>query len=403
MINEFDHVTAEDYQTVAGPDWPSYQQFQAGQDIPQFVLEEIRCMLRPQQGFQTDTFCVLPFYGWEIPNNTACCLLRPDANLASIRSDMLNNHRAAECHKCWTLEDQNIVSDRQLKNAALDYYSNIDLEYLIQQARDGRAEIVHYKLDTSNTCNSACVTCNHHFSSTWAQLNKKHNLSTVQTWRIEPESGQLKIDYSTARSMNFRGGEPLLSATNFWVIEQLLKHNNTDCFLSFTTNGSITLTDYQIDLLKNFKSVDFCYSIDGIGSVFEYLRWPLNWQKVNDNIDFTRSLGFMNSVSYTVSNLNVLYHDQTTEWFRSQGLNFICNPVYKPNYFAPSVLPIAAKMAIAQSGKCSDIAHILNPDQDPGLLYNEFLNEIKHQDHIKNIDIRMYLPELIDILDKVDV
>jgi hypothetical protein len=402
MINEFDHVTAQDYQTVAGPDWPSYQQFQTGQDIPLFVLEEIRRMLRPKQGFQTNTFCVLPFYGWEIPKNTACCLLPSDADLPSIRSAMLNDRRAPECHKCWTLEDQNIVSDRQLKNAALDHYSNVDLEYLIKQAHDGQAEIVHYKLDTSNTCNSACVTCDDQWSSTWAQLNRKNNRPARRAWRIIPESSQLKINWSKARSMGFRGGEPLLSATNFWVVEQLLDHNNTDCFLTFTTNGSIKLTDYQIDLLKNFKSVDFCYSIDGIGPVFEYLRWPLRWQQIKENIDITRSLGFMASVSYTVSNLNVLYHDQTTQWFRDQNLNYICNPVYTPDYFAPSILPINAKQAIHQANKCQDIIDLLNLDQDPGTMYEKFWSEIKQQDRVKKINIEHYLPDLVELLAQVD-
>jgi sulfatase maturation enzyme AslB (radical SAM superfamily) len=222
----------------------------------------------------------------------------------------------------------------------------------------------------------------------------------VKHWNISSVQIHDQINYQTAKSIIFRGGEPFLSSTNFYVLEQLLKHGNSDCFISFVTNGSVSLTDYQKNLIAQFKNKNFCFSIDGVGPVFEYLRYPLLWADIEKNIQYCRDNNILISASYTISNLNILYHNQTLKWFEENQIRYINNPVYTPVYFQPSALPVELKKHIANSMTDTKLATALlqqHNDQDEQH-YQQFRIEIAHQDQIKGIKMKNYLPELAELL-----
>ena len=383
---------------MAGPDWPPFDCFQLHDNVPAFVYKEIDNMLRPVEGFSHPTFCVLPFYAIEYPDKTPCCLISKAQPLKEIQQQMLSEQRPKSCNKCWNLEDAGLKSDRLIKNETLDYFSNIDLEQLITQSRLGKNEIIHYKIDTSNTCNAACVTCNGESSNTWNKLLQKNNLPAKKNWKILPGQTAGWINYSGAKSLSFRGGEPFLSDTNFYILEQLIKHNNTDCFVSFVTNGSFSLNARQKEILAKFKNLNFCFSIDGIGPVFEYLRWPLKWTDIENNIAWCRANNVQVSVSYTLSNMNLLYHTTTIQWFKDHNINYLVNPVYSPAHFRPQSLPSAVKQHLAQrldgDATQSWLTHAPNDDN----WFRKFQIEIAKQDSMKNIAIQDYLPEFVALL-----
>ncbi len=118
-MKDYSYVTQLDYESVAGPDWPKFEQFQLNQSVPEWVYNEIDQMLGPPQIFSHPSFCVLPFYGWEYPINQECCLMPRGSNIQTVQSSMLSGIRPAACSKCWALEDAGLASDRQLKNESL--------------------------------------------------------------------------------------------------------------------------------------------------------------------------------------------------------------------------------------------------------------------------------------------
>ena len=387
--NNYKHVTQRDYVAVAGPDWPAFVDFQQHVNVPDFVYNEIDQMLAEPLPFDHPSFCVLPFYGWEYPLNTACCLLPKKHDLKKIQSDMLNGVRPDSCAKCWNLEDRGIKSDRQLKNETVDFYLNKNIQDLCTDAKLVKTSVLHYKIDTSNTCNAACVTCGPISSSYWGLLHKKNKQSYSHNWQISCNDVDPKIDYKTARLITFRGGEPLLSKTNFSILQKLISAGNTECFISFQTNGSITPTADQEVILKHFKNLNFSFSIDGIGPVFEYLRYPLKWSDIEKNIAWCHQRNIMVSANYTLSNLNVLYHEKTQAWFVAHNINYQLNLVYDPAWFSPSALPGWVKDQIG-------FDFINQPADDEN--YAVFRSKIAEQDAWKNISLRDYLPELADLL-----
>ena len=388
--NKYNYLTQRDYDAVAGPDWPSFVDFQQHISVPDFVYDEIDQMLVEPAPFDHPSFCVLPFYGWEYPLDTACCLLPKNHDLQQIQKDMLNGVRPQSCAKCWNLEDRGIKSDRQLKNETVDFYLDTNIQDLFADATQAKHKVLHYKIDTSNTCNAACITCDSYSSSSWSEILKKNRQAHRRNWQILPHSIDQKINYTATKLITFRGGEPLLSKTNFHILKQLIKVDNTNCFISFQTNGSITPTTDQEIILKHFKNLNFSFSIDGVGPVFEYLRYPLKWKDLEKNIAWCRQRNIGVSANYTVSNLNVFYHQQTTSWFKENNINYQLNPVYDPDCFRPSALPDHVKDQID--------FNFIDHDEDQKN-YAVFKQNIAKQDSWKGISLKDYLPELSKLLD----
>jgi sulfatase maturation enzyme AslB (radical SAM superfamily) len=392
LSKKYSYVTRADYESVAGVDWPLFDQFSSHENIEQFVYDEIDQMLIPDEVFDNPAFCVMPFYGWQTDVNSSCCLLPNNHNIEKIRTDMLNTHRPEECWKCWKNEEAGIKSDRQIKNETLAVLEDVTIQSLLDDCTHGEYGISMLKISTNNTCNATCVTCNSENSSSWGTLERKNDVIPVKSWKIDLQNFSYKLDHSRLRVAAFHGGEPFLSSTNFKLLEQILDHGNDDCFVSFVTNGSFDLTKSQKHILSKFKQVNFCFSIDGIGSVFEYMRHPLSWTKTLDNIKWAKDNSIDVSVSYTLSNTNLWYHAQTVTWFQEQEINFLIGQVDYPSYFQPSALPKNIKDLIV--ARDPDIAKLLgqHTDQDDRN-YQKFLAEIQKQDLWKGISIRDYLPE----------
>ena len=352
-----------------------------------------------------DHFCVLPFYGREIQYNgkdTHCCQLPLDYDVKSIQQAIFEGRRAPECQKCWNLEDQGIVSDRILKNQALDFYWGKDIETIKGELFPGLEynQILMLKLLTSFTCNATCIMCNEKASSSWNSLTKNSSrVIPIQSYKpVDIERVKSLVDFKELKTLILIGGEPLYEKRNFELLEYILELGNNELFLSFTTNGSMLLNKKQKQILSKFKNVNFCLSIDGVGPMFEYHRYPLDWKLFKSNLKFFQEITSNISASYTITNINVWTHNETVAWFNKHAIPFITNPVYTPAYFQPKALPIHLKQ---------ELKTVLN-EQD----YNLFIGnshktaddenfelarkELQRQDELKKIKMLSYLPEIAE-------
>lgn len=400
LQKKYSWVTERDYLEVAGGDWPAYAVFCEHNNVAEFVYHEIDTMLEQPCSFDHPSFCILPFYGKELPRDIACCLMAPHS-IDEVRTEMLAGVRPTACHKCWTLEDQGQISDRMLKNSSLDFYQNKNIHQILQECQAGNYQTLHYKIDTSNTCNSTCITCNDSFSTSWGKLKEKNGMVPSKEWTVEAESLEDKIDFRAAQVISFRGGEPFLSDANFQILEKLIDHSNTDCFVSFVTNGSFKLSKRHKQILKHFDRVNFCFSIDGTDSVFEYIRYPLSFEQIKENILICRQNNIIPSVSYTLSNINLLYHSRTVAWFNEQNLSYLVNPVYSPAHFAPGALPATIKEYIHQNYNHPEIEKYLRShSESDDTKFLSAMQELTTQDSWKNIQFKNYLPELANLLNQ---
>lgn len=352
-----------------------------------------------------NTFCVLPWFGREInwkQNETHCCLLPQRYDIEKIKKEMLAGEKPVECQKCWDLESQGLQSDRQLKNSALDWYWDRDLQFIKQDAEHGKNSIIMLKLLTSYTCNATCVSCNSDSSSSWSQLNHRINpaIPIQRSTFVDVNLVKQKVNFSELKMLSLIGGEPLYEKKNFELLEHLLELGNDTVFLSMVTNGSVTLSDYQKKILSKFKNLNFCLSIDGTGPVFEYLRFPLKWQDLLDNLKFFREVTDNVSANYTLSNLNILYHNQTVEWFNQNQIPYSNNPIYRPTWLQPRALPQSVKQHLKEILSTVDFNTYIgsiHTDQDQ-LNWEECMKQLAQQDNAKGISWQEYLPDLYNTL-----
>lgn len=326
-------------------------------------------------------FCVMPWYSREINystgKETVCCWIEGDINRKHLQDKFLVGDKPHECRKCWQSEDRGIESRRQMENRFLDFKMERDIELIQQDAVTGQSQANLYQVFLGSTCNGTCVTCGPGASSSWRSLLKNTISIKQENLQVDRNFEQYSgsINWKKAKRVNLLGGEPLLIKRSFDILQKLLDADNTDCRISFVTNGSVMLTDRQLELARHFTDISCCVSIDGIEKTFEYIRYPLSWQTLQDNLVLYREIFSEVVVSFTVSNLNYHDRDHIIAWFKQMGLLYIENYVTNPAWFAHDVVP----------------GHKLWP---------KFVSEIDLQDQMKVINIKDYVPEVHRLIEE---
>jgi MoaA/NifB/PqqE/SkfB family radical SAM enzyme len=109
------------------------------------------------------------------------------------------------------------------------------------------------------------------------------------------------------------GGEPMLNFRS----ETMLKNLNSDQLVRVHFNGTVMPKQSFLDESARFTNIQYCFSIDGAGERFEYLRWPAKWPEVVENILWLvetapSNIGF--AVNVTISQLNKEYYTEIIDW-----------------------------------------------------------------------------------------
>lgn len=234
----------------------------------------------------------------------------------SIRNKFINATDYLEgCTVCKTQE-----------NGGYRLYNNLQIPLL----NDNRV----YKLDLiiDTTCNAACIHCRPEQSSLW----RKQIQENKKVFHIQPEHEishmieQIKsqVDINEVKHFHFWGGEPLLTNTHLNFLTDV--KNKADVELSYTTNCSIVPGRDIIEFWKQFKKITIYLSIDGIGKKFNYIRWPLSWNKIEENLNLFREIELDNlyyHFNHAVIPLNVFYIDEFIAWKNKNFNHYQKKPV----------------------------------------------------------------------------
>ena len=158
-------------------------------------------------------------------------------------------------------------------------------------------------------CNLACVTCGPEASTRW-----QHELGMpIVPGNPREIDQEIIIKAKTMTGIVIGGGEPMLNHSS----ESMLEHLNSDQQINIHFNGTILPKQSFLDKSERFTHIRYCFSIDGIGERFEYLRWPAKWNTVVDNILWLVDTAPPNvdfSVNITVSQLNKEYYTEVVDW-----------------------------------------------------------------------------------------
>ena len=263
-------------------------------------------------------------------------------------------------------------------------WRQLSFDIVPDHAQYGDAHYLEIQLD--NTCNGGCIMCGPKHSSFWANELVKNNLPVVPIQRQDRFNRILEIiDIQKPNKILFLGGEPFLSDVDQRLLPLINRPENVS--LQYTTNGSIYPSQDRINLWKRFKSVLINFSIDGIGDRFEYIRYPLKWHTVRDNMFNLRDSMPDNvefKINHTVNILSLYYWSEFNHW---QQNNFLRDRFNRPIVvsFNPADGPLSPY--IATEKLYSQLANKYSQDSLP-------CKTVKHQ--IKE------LPEVVKYLNQLD-
>ena len=214
--------------------------------------------------------------------------------LKQLRKQMINGEVPSFCQGCKRREDVGEASPRKI---FLEHYSK-ELEFAMKTTNRDSGElscnaISILELTLGNTCNLRCRSCSPYFSSSlekeFTKLNIKYSKSNVQEiqsfWREGSLINSIINLSQSVREMKFLGGEPLITPVHEKIIDTLIKNDlASEIVLIYNTNLTV-VSDELLLKWRQFKAIKLDISIDAQGELNEYLRFPLNWQKFQDNLE----------------------------------------------------------------------------------------------------------------------
>jgi len=204
------------------------------------------------------------------------------------RQDILDGKWAKQCHRCKSLEEKGISSRRSLEN---DRFKHLDWEKLVTEPK-----IHSLDLRFGNQCNLACVMCGPRNSVLWYEdYEKIDHLAEFGRddigllWGVKGSIIDDLDNYlNDVEIIYFSGGEPLLNKKYFQLLQLLIdKGLNKQIKIVQDTNGTL-LTQDVVDTLQKFKHAQLNFSIDGVGEVVEYIRYPIKYETILEKFDLLK-------------------------------------------------------------------------------------------------------------------
>ena len=280
-----------------------------------------------------------------------------DAPMRELRKDMLNERPNPACGRCYEQEESGFFSGRKSANKHHGHH--------VKRIDDDKFQMSYWDIRFSNLCNLSCRSCGHIFSSSWYQDQAK---LAGGDWKDRNQvlnfAGRTEIDMweqliphlDYVEQIYFAGGEPLMMAEHYNILDELERRGRFDVRLIYNTNFTHTkLKDREVfDYWRKFKSVAVGASLDAMGPRAEYIRKGTNWDQVERNrekmIEVCPGVDFY--ISPTLSIMNALhlpdFHRNWTErgLIRAQDLNV--NILQDPAHYRIDVAPMNYKQRLKQ-------------------------------------------------------
>jgi organic radical activating enzyme len=221
-----------------------------------------------------------------------------DNHFKQLRLDMLNGVENQNCFDCINLEKNTGHSYR--KDFNFDFEDEL---YRVQDTQeDGTIkdfDVIYLDFRFSNVCNFKCRSCRPEWSSTWAKEasdNDEHPYTDwdgyIPRYNLTQDEFISKFEgsLSKVKKIYFAGGEPLAAREHYWILDYLIKNNNTNVLIDYNTNLSMLknpkLKLSVVDYWEKFENISLRVSIDGMGKKAEYIRKGTNWQVIEDNFKY---------------------------------------------------------------------------------------------------------------------
>jgi len=400
--------------------------------------------LTPREEFllkESKTFCIYPWihiHAYPTGEAYPCCHaeMKPgkvgncrnntleeifyDKPMTALRADMLSETPNAACTRCYEQEASGFFSGRRSANKHHGHH--------IKKLETTPFELTYWDIRFSNLCNLKCRSCGHIFSSQWYQDQAR---LAGPEWRASNQvlnyAGRTETDIweqllphlDYVEQIYFAGGEPLLMAEHYNILEELLRRGRTDVRLVYNTN--FTHTDLKgrsvFEYWGQFESVAVGASLDDLGARGEYIRKGTDWAVVEQNrrdmLAICPQVDFYISSTLSILNARSLpsFHREWTEKELIRAQDFNVNILQDPEYYRIDIATPEYKEELSAVYQ-NHLVWLQEQDtlnratvgfesaiqfmnaQDRSYLIPEFWKRTNHLDAIRNESCLSVIPEL---------
>ena len=267
------------------------------------------------------------------------------------RLEMLNGGKPSGCQYCWNIEamGEDYVSDRKERNSTI--YRADRFEQIKSGPWDQNINPEYIEISFGNECNFKCGYCHPKHSSAYHKEIKMHGPYTavknhrndIDWFKVYEEETNPYVEAwwkwwpevsKTLNILRITGGEPLLQASTWRLLEDLDKNPLPNLELNINSNFGVKpiLVDRLVERInkllaeKKIKKFKMFTSIDTWGPQAEYIRtgldlelWERNLKKYLADTDL--SITFMVTFNIlTVTNFQTLL-EKILEWRKEYPFN----------------------------------------------------------------------------------
>jgi molybdenum cofactor biosynthesis enzyme MoaA len=332
------------------------------------------------------TFCALPFHQMTVMNDgkvRLCC--RSEVNmtsegrdlslhhdtlgqiwnsdyLRSVRRRMLSGLDVKDCVQCYATEACGATSLRQLMNVSfawrLDAEGDEELLFKRTEASLDRGESMPFPsalhLWLGNRCNLKCRMCSPMFSSRIA-ADEVHAAwfggqdgAAIYGWQDDVFE-EIFEHAKCVKLIQFSGGEPFIHRTFRDILRKLVKTGDAAHVELYITSNGMTHSPEFSSLLADFSSVQIGISVDGLGALQEYIRFPSKWDALRRNIFSFQKDKVPISIRPTVQAYNAFGLLDLARWCDTNGIPFVLDNILSaPGFLSLDMLPDAVILKALQ-------------------------------------------------------
>ena len=249
-----------------------------------------------------------------------------------LRENLKNKIKDTACQICWEIEDRGLKSPRLFSNNYLykDKAGNINND----------VTLVQLDVTASNICNLACRMCSPSASHLLMKdynffeknkLRNKAQFATGERFGISvPYQGTESIQWKwmeentdKIKILRASGGEPFYDKKVTTLLDKFIDTGNAkNTNLQFHTNAT-QFTPELCNMLNQFKSNNHTFSVDGSHRVYEYIRHPQNFNKLDHSIrTYVSHIDNLKFLEFTmiVSAHNILSIVDYVKWVYTFGI-----------------------------------------------------------------------------------
>lgn len=340
--------------------------------------------------------------------------------MQQVRQHMLDGEKLNECRFCYNDEEVGKRSLRQYYN--LKYPADV---------HNPKLKWVDLKL--GNKCNLQCKMCWPLASSelmkewndigwNWRKesdplLNSRYQKGVIDqqdfNWHKKKENKKkLEEILHYIEQIKITGGEPMIQPEFWQLLETAVENKRSQYIELYIVTNATMIHPKFFRLCDQFKKVSLKVSIDGTGKVYEYIRFPGNYEKVHTN--WKKLLNWHKSHPgefWTANCIQVYNWLDLSKWLESYALE---SEIYLNDIDTPKFLHYSQLDEVRQNQGWEQIDKLNNKfsavkkyvydrisehSRKPSTQVKQLVNFTKTQDQHRKIHIKNYIPQLGDLYD----